>query len=362
MSHHRVYNFGPGPAMLPKAVLEQAREELLDWQGTGMSVIEMSHRSKGFISIAEQAEADLRELLSITDDYRVLFLQGGATTQFAMVPLNLLGKNDTADYLHTGQWSGKAIKEAKRFADIHIAASSEADNFSTIPEIETWQISDNAKYLYFTSNETIGGVEFQAYPDSGGIPLVCDATSNFLSRKITLDKYGVIFAGAQKNFGPSGIAVAVVRNDLIGHAREGIPSLYDYAVHRDSNCMYNTPPTFSWYLCGLMFRWIKEQGGVQAMENMAIERSSLMYQLLDESDFYHSPVNPRYRSRMNVPFTLPNEDMEKRFLAEAKEADLVTLEGHRSVGGLRASLYNGMPIEGARALVDFMRDFEKRYG
>lgn len=362
MSHSRVYNFGAGPAMLPQTVMEQAREEFLDWHGTGMSVIEMSHRSKAFISIVEQAEADLRELLAVTDDYRVLFLQGGATTQFAMAPLNLLGKNDTADYLHTGHWSGKAIKEAKRFANIHIAASSEADNFSTIPEIETWRLSDNAKYLYFTSNETIGGVEFQFYPDSGGIPLVCDATSNFLSRKVTLEKYGVIFAGAQKNFGPSGIAVAIVRNDLIGHAREGIPSLYDYAVHRDSNCMHNTPPTFSWYLCGLMFRWIKEQGGVQVMENMAIERSGLMYQLLDESAFYHSPVNPRYRSRMNVPFTLPDEELEKRFLAEAKEAGLVTLEGHRSVGGLRASLYNGMPIEGVRALVDFMRDFERRYG
>lgn len=362
MSNSRVYNFGAGPAMLPQAVMEQARDELLDWHGTGMSVIEMSHRSKAFTSIAEQAEADLRELMNITDDYRVLFLQGGATTQFAMAPLNLLAKNDTADYLHTGHWSGKAIKEAKRLANIHIIASSEADNFSTIPEIETWQLSDNAKYLYFTSNETIGGVEFQFYPDSNGIPLVCDATSNFLSRKVTLEKYGVIFAGAQKNFGPSGIAVVIVRNDLIGHAREGIPSLYDYAVHRDSNCMHNTPPTFSWYLCGLMFQWIKEQGGVPAMENMAIERSGLMYQLIDESDFYHSPVNPRYRSRMNVPFTLPDEELEKRFLAEAKEPGLVTLEGHRSVGGLRASLYNGMPLEGVRVLVDFMRDFERRYG
>jgi phosphoserine aminotransferase len=362
MKASRVYNFGAGPAMLPQAVMEQAQAELLDWHGCGMSTIEMSHRSKDFKSIAEEAERDLRDLMNIPDHYRVLFLQGGATAQFAMAPLNLLGPDDTAAYLHTGNWSGKAIKEAKKFANIHVAASSEADNFSTIPEVETWDIGDNAKYLYFTSNETVGGVEFQVYPHSGGIPLVCDATSNFLTRRVTLEKYGAIFAGAQKNFGPAGIAVVVIRDDLIGHAREGIPTLYDYATHRDSGCMYNTPPTFSWYLCGLMFKWIKEQGGIQAMENMAVERSGLMYQVIDESGFYHSPVNPRYRSRVNVPFTLPSEDLEQRFLDEAREAGLVTLEGHRSVGGLRASFYNGMPYEGVVALTDFMKDFEKRYG
>lgn len=362
MSEARVYNFGAGPAMLPREVMKRAQVEFLDWHGSGMSVVEMSHRSKEFKSIAEQSEAELRALLNITEDYRVLFLQGGATAQFAMAPLNLLGPHDIADYIYTGNWSGKAIKEAKRFADVHIAASSEADHFSTIPEVESWRLSDNAKYLYITSNETIGGLEFQVLPDCGDIPLVCDATSNFLSRPVTLERYGVIFAGAQKNFGPSGIAVVIIRDDLIGHAREGIPSLYDYATHRDSGCMYNTPPTFSWYLCGLMLQWIREQGGVQAMESMAIERSALMYGVIDSSDFYDNPVNPRYRSRMNIPFTLADESLEKTFLAEAKEASLVTLEGHRSVGGLRASLYNGMPYEGVQALTDFMRDFEKRYG
>jgi phosphoserine aminotransferase len=355
-----VYNFGAGPAMLPKSVMQQAQEEFLDWHGSGISVLEMSHRSSEFLSIAAQSEADLRELLSIPDNYRVLFLQGGATSQFAMVPLNLLGEGDTADYIYTGNWSGKAIKEAQRFARVHIAASSEADRFLTLPPREDWRLSNDPRYVYYTSNETIGGVEFDAVPDVGGIPLVCDMTSNFLTRRVDVSRFGVIFAGAQKNFGPSGIVVVIVREDLVGRARQGIPSLYDYAVHNDTGSMYNTPPTFSWYLCGLMFRWIREQGGVDVMDTRSRERSAKLYAAIDASGFYHNPIDPRCRSRMNIPFTLPDESLEKPFLAEAKEAGLVTLEGHRSVGGLRASLYNGMPMAGVEALIAFMQDFERR--
>lgn len=348
--------------MLPRAVMEQARAEFLDWHGTGMSVVEMSHRSEHFISIAEQSKADLRALLAMPDNYRILFLQGGATTQFAMVPLNLLAEGDTADYVHTGYWSGKAIKEARRLAKVHIAASSEADNFMTLPEDRDWQLSKNAKYVYYVSNETIGGLEFPSVPETGGVALVCDMTSNFLTRPVDVSRYAVIFAGAQKNFGPSGIAAVIVREDLIGRARSGIPSLYDYAVHDEANSMSNTPPTFSWYLCGLMFRWIAEQGGVDAMQARSLERSRALYAAIDASGFYHNPVDPRFRSRLNIPFTLPNTALEAPFLEEAREAGLVTLEGHRSVGGLRASLYNGMPMAGVEALIAFMRDFEQRYG
>ena len=357
-----VYNFGAGPAMLPKSVMQQAQAEFLDWHGSGVSVLEMSHRSSEFMSIVAAAEADLRQLLSIPDNYRVLFLQGGASSQFAMVPLNLLGEDDTADYIYTGNWSGKAIKEAQRFASVHIAASSEGDGFLTLPPREDWRLSDAPRYLYYTSNETIGGVEFSVDPDAGDVPLVCDMTSNFLTRRVDVSRFGVIFAGAQKNFGPSGIVVVIVRDNLIGRARQGIPSLYDYAVHNKAGSMYNTPPTFSWYLCGLMFRWIREEGGVDAMDARSRERSAKLYAAIDGSGFYNNPVDPRCRSRMNVPFTLPDASLEKPFLAEAKEAGLVTLEGHRSVGGLRASLYNGMPMAGVEALIAFMQDFEQRYG
>jgi phosphoserine aminotransferase len=362
MSRTPVYNFGAGPAMLPRAVMEQARAEFLDWHGTGMSVVEMSHRSRHFVAIAEQSEADLRGLLAIPDNYRVLFLQGGASTQFAMVPLNLLAEDDTADYVNTGYWSGKAIKEAKRLGRVHVAASSEAENFLTLPKDKDWQLSEDAKYVYYTSNETIGGLEFPSVPETGGLPLVCDMTSNFLTRPVDVSRYAVIFAGAQKNFGPSGIAAVIVREDLIGRARSGIPSLYDYAVHAEANSMSNTPPTFSWYLCGLMFRWIVGEGGVDAMQARSLERSRALYAAIDASDFYQNPVDPRFRSRLNIPFTLPDPALEKTFLEEAGEVGLVTLEGHRSVGGLRASLYNGMTMEGVRALVDFMREFERRHG
>ena len=358
----RVYNFGAGPAMLPEAVLRQARDELLDWHGSGMSVLEMSHRSAGFMAIAEQSEADLRALLAIPDNYRVLFLQGGATSQFAMVPLNLLGPDDTADYLYTGHWSGKAIDEARRHARVHIAASSEAERFLSLPPRADWRLSESPRYLYYTANETIGGVEFVDPPDAGDIPLVSDMTSSFLTRRVDVARHGVIYAGAQKNFGPAGIVVVIIREDLIGHARPNLPGLYDYAAHAKAGSMVNTPPTFSWYLCGLMFRWIGEQGGVDAMHARSLERARKLYAAIDASGFYHNPVDPGCRSRLNIPFTLPQESLEQRFLTAAKQAGLVALQGHRSVGGLRASLYNGMPLDGVEALIAFMQDFEQRHG
>lgn len=349
--------------MLPVEVMRQAREEFLDWQGCGMSVIEMSHRSEEFLAIAADCDAGLRALLTIPDNYRILFLQGGATTQFAMAPMNLLGETDTADYINTGFWSTKAIKEAERFAKIHVAASSEAENFTTIPERQSWRLSDNPAYLYFTWNETIGGVEYPAVPDAGDIPLVSDVTSNFLTRDFDVSRFGVLFAGAQKNFGPSGLLVVLIREDLAGPPkREGLPSLYQYINHDKSHSMLNTPPTFSWYLAGLMFQWIKQQGGVAEMERRSITRSKKLYAAIDGSGFYHNPIEVKYRSRMNVPFTLADGKLESVFKKEARESGLVALEGHRSVGGLRASMYNGMPDEGVDALINFMEEFERRYG
>lgn len=359
----RVFNFGAGPAMLPLEVMEQAQAEFLDWHGSGMSVLEMSHRSEEFLSIAAECEAGLRALLTIPENYRILFLQGGATTQFSMVPLNLLTETGTADYINTGYWSTKAITEASRFAKINIAASSERDNFMTIPERQSWQLSHNPSYLYFTWNETIGGVEFPSIPEVGDIPLVSDATSNFLSRDFDVSRFGIVFAGAQKNFGPAGLLVVLIREDLAGPARrEGIPRLYQYTNHEKNNSMLNTPPTFSWYIAGLMFKWIKEQGGVNEMERRSITRSQKLYAAVDNSGFYNNPVAVNYRSKMNVPFTLVDSKLESIFLKEARENDLVALEGHRSIGGLRASMYNGMSEEGVDALINFMQEFERRYG
>lgn len=356
----QVYNFGAGPAMLPKAVMEQAQAELLDWQGSGISVIEMSHRSKEFASIVEESEADLRELLQMPDNYKILFIQGGATSQFAMVPVNLTKETDVADYVLTGSWSQKAIKDAERHCQVNVVASSKEDNFRSIPTRESWNLSDKPAYLYYTSNETIGGVEFQQVPDVGDIPLVSDMTSNFLSRAIDVSRFGVIYAGAQKNFGPSGLVIAIVREDLIGHVREGMPTLYDYAVYAKDNSLYNTPPTFSWYMAGLVFKWMKQQGGLAAMEENAILRSTKLYQAIDDSDFYSNPIATEFRSRMNVPFILADNALDKTFLSEAEENGFIALKGHRSVGGMRASIYNGMTIDGIDALIAFMQDFEKR--
>ncbi|MCP5158404.1 MAG: 3-phosphoserine/phosphohydroxythreonine transaminase [Gammaproteobacteria bacterium] len=357
----RPYNFSAGPAMLPEAVLEQAKAEMLDWRGSGMSVMEMSHRGKEFVSIAEQAEADLRELLDVPANYKVLFLQGGASNQFAMVPMNLLRGKGKADYLNTGQWSKKAISEARKFCQVNIAANSEAVNFTTVPARETWTCDPEAAYLHYTPNETINGVEMHTVPEVG-IPLAADFSSTLLSRPLDVGKFGVIYAGAQKNIGPAGLTIVLIREDLMGHTIAGTPTLLDYAVMAKDGSMYNTPPTYAWYIAGLVFQWLKAQGGLAAMGERNQAKADLLYQAIDASGFYQNPVDPAYRSWMNVPFTLPDAVLDKPFLAEAKSAGLLTLSGHRSVGGMRASIYNAMPLAGVQSLVDFMADFQKRHG
>ncbi len=358
----RVYNFSPGPAMLPEAVLERARQEILDWQSSGMSVMEMSHRGKEFVSIAEQAEADLRVLLGIPESYKVLFLQGGASSQFAMVPMNLLGEKKTADYINTGLWSKKAIAEGRCFCEVNIAASSEADHFTRIPLRKQWQLNPEAAYVHYTPNETIGGVEFHWVPDCGNVPLVVDASSTLLSRPIDVSRFGVIYAGSQKNMGPAGITVVIVREDLIGAPIPGTPAMFTYRNHAESGSMYNTPPTYTWYLAGLVFDWLKAQGGLQAMGERNRRKAEKLYAAIDESAFYNNPVALDCRSWMNVPFTLTEPSLEAVFLSEAKEHGLLTLKGHRSVGGMRASIYNAMPEAGVDRLIAFMADFERRYG
>ncbi len=361
-----VYNFGAGPAMLPREVMQLARAEFLDWHGCGMSVMEMSHRSDEFMSIAAQTEADFREILDIPDNYKVLFLQGGASSQFAMVPLNLLVDKNVADYFHTGIWSGKAIKEAERFCRVNIIAEPGAGvegwQCMSIPERKTWTLNPDAAYVYYTDNETISGVEFPSTPDVGDVHLVADMTSNLLSRPLDVSRYAVIFAGAQKNIGPSGLVVVIIREDLIGHAPKHIPSMYDYAVQAKNDSMVNTPPTYSWYMSGLVLKWVKQQGGLKAMEKLSHIRSGKLYQVIDDSDFYHNPVNPRYRSNMNVPFTLFDDSLDEKFVSEAKDRGLVALEGHRSIGGMRASMYNAMPEEGVDVLIAFMQEFERDNG
>ncbi len=357
----RPYNFSPGPALLPLPVLQRAREELLDWGGGGISVLEMSHRGKRFAGIAEQAEADLRELLGIPDDYRVLFLQGGASAQFAMVPLNLLGQQQQVDYVNTGHWSQRAIAEAGKYAKVNVVASGEPQGFTSIPAAETWRCDPGAAYLHYTPNETIGGVEFDWIPDPA-VPLVADASSTLLSRPLDVSRFGLIYAGAQKNIGPAGLTVVIVRADLLGQARPDTPTVFDYRVQAEAGSLQNTPCTFAWYLAGLVFQWLKSQGGLSAIERRNRAKAELLYGTIDQSEFYHNPVDPACRSRMNVPFTLANSELDDTFRAEAGKAGLVNLTGHRVIGGMRASLYNAMPIEGVQALVDFMRGFERRYG
>ncbi|AGS40228.1 MULTISPECIES: 3-phosphoserine/phosphohydroxythreonine transaminase [Cycloclasticus] len=355
----RVYNFSAGPAAVPVDVLKKAQQEMLEWHDSGMSVMEMSHRGKDFISIAEKAEADVRELMNVPENYKVLFLQGGATTQFSMVPMNLLRGKEKTCYVNTGAWSKKAIKEAKIHSNVHISASSESTNFTTIPAVDSWDVDQNAAYLHYTSNETIGGVEFHSIPDVGDIDLVADMSSNILSREFDVSKFGVIYAGGQKNMGPSGIALTIVRDDLIGNVKAGSPSMMDYKNHADAGSMFNTPATYSWYLMGLVFEWIKEQGGVSAIEAQNVRKAEKLYAAIDNSDFYANPVELTSRSRMNIPFTLANAELEGLFLSEAKSAGLVTLKGHRSVGGMRASIYNAMPEEGVDALISMMAEFER---
>ncbi len=358
----RVFNFSAGPAMLPQAVLEQAQQEMLDWQGSGMSVMEMSHRGKEFMSIAAQAEADLRELMDISDDYAVLFLQGGASSQFTMVPLNLLGDKKSADYINTGSWSKKAIAEAKRYCDVNVAASSEDSKFTTVPAQDSWQLNPDAAYVHYTPNETIGGVEVPFIPETGSVPLVADMSSTILSRPVDVSRYGIIYAGAQKNIGPAGLTVVIVRKDLMGNSLASTPTMFDYQVQAESGSMYNTPPTYSWYLAGLVFAWLKQHGGLVKMAEINKRKAEKLYAAIDDSDFYANPVDPACRSWMNVPFTLANPELDSVFLEESREEGLTTLKGHRSVGGMRASIYNAMPEEGVNNLIAFMAEFERRHG
>ncbi len=357
----RVYNFSAGPAALPEEVLKQAQEEMLDWHGSGMSVMEMSHRGKEFMSIAAQAEADLRELMAIPDNYKVLFLQGGASSQFSMVPMNLLRGKTTADYINTGSWSKKAIAEAKKYCQVNVVAESPAGEYR-VPAAESLQLNGDAAYLHYTPNETIQGVEFPYVPDSGDVPLVADFSSTILSRPVDVSKFGVIYAGAQKNIGPAGLTVVIVRHDLMGETVAGTPAMFDYQIQADGDSMYNTPPTYGWYLAGLVFQWLKRNGGLAAMAETNQRKAAALYAAIDNSDFYHNPVEKSCRSWMNVPFTLADGELDGKFLADAKEAGLVTLKGHRSVGGMRASIYNAMPESGVQALIDFMVEFEKRNG
>jgi len=355
----KIYNFAAGPAVLPSEVLQQVQAELLDWHGAGMSVMEMSHRGKEFMAIASEAEADLRELMGIPANYKVLFLQGGGSAQFAMIPMNLLRGKKTADYLNTGEWSKKAISEAKKYCEVNVVASSADKNFSYAPTQDQWKLNPDAAYVHYCSNETIGGVEIFWTPDVGAVPLVADMSSHILSRPIDVSKYALIYAGAQKNIGPAGLAIIIVREDLIGETLPVTPSMYVYKIHADNESMYNTPPTFAIYVAGLVFKWLKAKGGLSAMEKTNIEKANLIYDYLDTTDFYGCPTAKENRSRMNIPFTLKNEALDEEFLKQAKARGLVQLKGHRSVGGMRASIYNAMPIEGVRVLVDFMKDFEK---
>jgi len=358
----RVFNFSAGPAILPEAVLQQAQAELLDWHQSGMSVMEMSHRGKEFMAIAAEAEADLRELLAIPANYKVLFLQGGASQQFAMVPLNIRPDKAVVDYINTGAWSKKAISEAKRFRQVHIAATTEADGFNSTPTQDALTLSADAAYVHYTPNETIGGVEFPYVPATGDVPLVADMSSTILSRPVDVSKFGVIYAGAQKNIGPAGLTIAIVREDLIGETLPHTPTMLQYATHAKEDSMYNTPPTYGWYLAGLVFKWLKNLGGLQAMAALNQRKAQLLYDAIDNSDFYRNPVEPRSRSWMNIPFTLANPELDSAFLKEAGTLGLLSLKGHRSVGGMRASIYNAMPEAGVQTLVDFMHDFAKRQG
>lgn len=348
--------------MLPESVMRRAREELLDWHGTGLSVMEMSHRSKAFASIAEKAEADLRELLSVPDHYHVLFLQGGASSQFAMVPLNLLGTRGSADYLCTGSWSKKAIAEAQRYCTVNVATTSEADHFTSIRDPGSWQLHADAAFVHYTPNETIHGVEFHRIPETGAVPLVGDFSSTLLSRPLDVSRHGLIYAGAQKNMGPAGLCVVIVRADLITAPRAGTPAMFTYKNHVEARSMYNTPPTYPWYVAGLVFEWLQEQGGLEAMAHRNRRRAEKLYAAIDADAFYHNPVRKESRSWMNVPFTLANSDLDERFIEQAAREGLHELKGHRSVGGMRASLYNGMPDAGVEALIDFMVDFSRRHG
>src|SRR4030066_1304822 len=358
-----IYNFSAGPAVLPKDVLLQVQAEMVDWHGGGMSVMEMSHRGKEFMGIAAEAEADMRELMGIPANYKVLFLQGGASSQFAMVPMNLLRGKTGADYLNTGEWSKKAIKEAKRYGAVNVVATSEDRNFSYAPTQDQWKLDPNAAYVHYTPNETIGGVEIFWTPETGSVPLGADMSSTILSRPMDVSKYGLIYAGAQKNIGPAGLTIVIVREDLIGGAAANTPSMFDYKIHVENGSMYNTPPTYAWYIAGLVFDWLKKKGGPKAMAEINQRKAEKLYAFIDASGgFYKNPVEKPSRSWMNVPFTLKDAALDEPFLKGTKAAGLVQLKGHRSVGGMRASIYNAMPEAGIDALIAYMRDFMQQNG
>jgi phosphoserine aminotransferase len=348
--------------MLPEAVMKQAQQEMLDWRGTGMSVMEMSHRGPEYTSIAEQAEADLRELMAIPDDYAVLFLQGGASLQFPMIPMNLLRGKTRADYFNTGAWSAKAIAEAKRYCDVNVAVDSSANRFTTVADKADWQLSSDAAYVHYTPNETIHGLEFHDVPDVGDVPLVADMSSTILSRPVDVSRFGMIYAGAQKNIGPAGLCIVIIRKDLLGEVLPSTPTMLNYQIHADNGSMFNTPATYSWYLAGLVFDWIKQQGGLDAMASINKRKADKLYHAIDSSDFYANPVDVNYRSWMNIPFTLADSSLEKTFLQQAAAEQLLTLKGHRDLGGMRASIYNAMPEAGVDKLIAFMQQFERQYG
>jgi len=358
----KVFNFSAGPAVLPREVLERAAAEMLDWHGSGMSVMEMSHRGKEFIAIAAKAETDLRALLAIPDDYAVLFLQGGAIAENAIIPMNLLGERKIADYVNTGEWSKKSIKEAKKYCQVNVAASSEDASFTYVPPQASWKLTPDAAYVHVCTNETIGGIEYHWTPDTGAVPLVADASSHILSRPLDVTRFGVIYAGAQKNAGPAGVTLVIVRRDLLDRALPITPSAFHWKEQAENDSMLNTPPTYSIYIAGLVFEWLLAQGGLPAIERKNVAKAKLLYDYLDATGFYRNPVRVPDRSRMNVPFKLRDEALDGAFLKGADARGLLQLKGHRSVGGMRASIYNAMPIEGVQALLDYMREFEQKNG
>jgi len=358
----RIFNFSAGPAVLPEPVLRKAAAEMLDWHGSGMSVMEMSHRGKEFIGIADKAQADLRALLAIPNNYKVLFLQGGAIAENAIIPMNLLKAKSVADYVNTGEWSKKSIKEARKYCAVNVAASAEDKHFTYVPPQESWKLSKGAAYIHVCTNETIGGVEYQWTPDTGDVPLIADMSSHILSRAIDISHFGVIYGGAQKNVGPAGLTLVIVRDDLLDQALPITPSAFHWKEQAEADSMVNTPATYAIYIAGLVFEWLKGKGGVPAIEKQNIAKAALLYDFLDRSDFYSNPVRKEDRSRMNVPFRLRDESLDEAFLKGAKERGMVQLKGHRAVGGMRASIYNAMPVEGVRTLVEYMGEFEKRHG
>lgn len=357
----RVFNFSAGPSALPEAVLQQAQAEMLEWRDSGMSVMEMSHRGKFFSKIAEELESDLRQLMAIPENYKVLFLQGGASGQFSLIPQNILNGKTKACYTNTGAWSEKAIQDARAYCEVVVTASSEADKFTSIPDVANWHIDQDAAYLHYTANETIHGVEFQSIPDSKGLTLVSDMSSNILSRQVDVSQFGLIYAGTQKNMGPAGVTVVIVRDDLVGHAAKGVPPVFDYAQQVKNGSMLNTPATYNWYLVGLVLKWLMGQGGVAAIEQRNIAKANKLYDVIDQSSLFRNPVEKSVRSRMNIPFILKDEALDKPFLAAAEANGLFELKGHRSVGGMRASIYNAMPEAGVDALCEFLKEFERTH-